>query len=163
MTPRGISVAALAVGSGVVVVARRLQQRAARAGGGAPAARSRWRAVTIDRAPDDVMPGGRRPAPLAELGDLIDVEVRPAPGDKGTELRARLRTPEPSGAASAAARVTGDDPRQRVRAALRQAKQMIEAGEVLRVDPTPHGRRKASPAGAIVEAATRRAAGEGVL
>lgn len=162
MRSRGIGVAALALGGGAVVVVRQLQQRAA-GSGGAQDARSRWRAVTINRDPEDVMPRGERPAPLAELGDLVEVEVRPAPGAKGTELRARLRAPEPSGAGSVAARVTGDDPRQRVRAALREAKQLIEVGEVLRVDPTPHGRRSATPTGAIVEAATKRAAGEGVL
>jgi uncharacterized membrane protein len=109
------------------------------------------------------MPDGRLPGPLADLGDLVEVEVRPAPGDKGSELRARLRGSEPTGAASAAARLSGDDPRQRVRAALREARQLIEVGEVLRVDPTPHGRRSSNPIGAVVERATERAAGEGVL
>ncbi len=103
------------------------------------------------------------PGPLAELGDLVEVEVRPAPAGKGSELRARLRTPEPSGAASAAARLAGNDPRQRVRAALREAKQLIEVGEVLRVDPTPHGRRAATPGGALADLATDRAPGEGLL
>ena len=109
------------------------------------------------------MPDNQIQGPLAELGDLVEVEVRAAPGDKGSELRARLRSPEPTGVASAAARLSGDDPRQRVRAALREAKQLIEVGEVLRVDPTPHGRRPPTPSGAIVELATKRAAGEGVL
>jgi hypothetical protein len=109
------------------------------------------------------MPDSRVPAPLAELGDLVEVEVRTAPAGRGSELRARLRSPEPTGAASAAARLSGDDPRQRVRAALREAKQLIEVGEVLRVDPTPHGRRTPTPTGAIVELATKRAGGEGVL
>ena len=109
------------------------------------------------------MPESRVPGPLAELGDLVEVEVRTAPGGKGTELRARLRSPEATGVASAAARLSGDDPRQRVRAALREAKQLIEVGEVLRVDPTPHGRRTPTPTGAAVERATKRAGGEGVL
>jgi len=109
------------------------------------------------------MPDNRVPAPLAELGDLVEVAVRQAPGGKGSELRARLRSSEPSGVPSAAARVSGDDPRQRVRAALREAKQLIEVGEVLRVDPNPHGRRTPTPTGAIVEAATKRAGGEGLL
>ena len=109
------------------------------------------------------MPENRVPGPLAELGDLVEVEVRPAPGDKGSELRARLRSPEPTGAASAAARLSGDDPRQQVRVALREAKQLIEVGEVLRVDPAPHGRRSSTPVGAVVERATERAAGEGLL
>jgi hypothetical protein len=119
--------------------------------------------VTINRGPADVMPEDHLPRPLAELGDLVEVEVRPAPGGKGSELRARLRNPEPTGAASAAARLSGDDPRQRVRAALREAKQLIEVGEVLRVDPAPHGHRPPTPAGKLVEFATERAPGEGVL
>jgi hypothetical protein len=124
---------------------------------------ARWRAVTVYREPDEVTPGGQLPPPLATLGDSIETRIRPAPGGKGTELAARLRVPAPSGAAGVAARARGDDPRGRLRAALREAKQLIEVGEVLAVDPTPHGRRSASPLGAALEAATRRAGREGVL
>ena len=53
----------------------------------------RWLAVTVNRVPSDLLPGGSPPAPLAELGDAIEVQVRPAPGDKGAELAARLRDP----------------------------------------------------------------------
>lgn len=162
MTPARFATAALVVGGGVVVVVRRLQQRSASAPEQASGSRARWRAVTINRSPEEVMTD-RVPGPLAELGDLVEVEVRAAPGGRGSELRARLREPEPTGVASAAARLTGDDPRQRVRAALREAKQLIEVGEVLRVDPTPHGRRTPTPGGAFVELATDRAPGEGLL
>jgi hypothetical protein len=161
MTSRGM-LTVLAVGGGAVVLVRQLQRRASE-GGGAAEPRSRWRAVTINRSPGDVMPDNRVPGPLAALDDLVEVEVRPAPGGKGSELRARLRSPEPTGAASAAARLSGDDPRQRVRAALREAKQLIEVGEVLRVDPAPHGRRTLTPGGVIVDLATKRAPGEGIL
>jgi hypothetical protein len=163
MTSRVVSTAVVAVGGAAVVLVRQLQRRTAAGAGSAAEPRSRWRAVTINRSPDEVMPDSRVPGPLAELGDLVEVEVRPAPGGKGSELRARLRSPEPTGAASAAARLSGDDPRQQVRAALREAKQLIEVGEVLRVDPTPHGRRTPTPTGAVVELATKRAAEEGVL
>jgi hypothetical protein len=163
MTPRVVSAAVLAAGGAAVVVVRQLQRRVVGGAGSTAEPRSRWRAVTINRSPEEVMPESRVPGPLAELGDLVEVEVRAAPGGKGSELRARLRSPEPSGAASAAARLSGEDPRQRVRSALREAKQLIEVGEVLRVDPTPHGRRTATPTGALVEAATKRAGGEGVL
>jgi uncharacterized membrane protein len=146
-----------------VVLVRQLQRRTTAGTAKTTEPRSRWRAVTINRGPEDVMPEGRVPGPLAELGDLVEVQVRPAPGGKGSELSARLRSPEPQGVAAAAARLSGDDPRQQVRAALREAKQLIEVGEVLRVDPVPHGRRTPTPTGAIVEAATKRAAGEGVL
>jgi hypothetical protein len=36
-------------------------------------------------------------------------------------------------------------------------------GEVLAVDPAPHGKRNATPAGAALEAATKRAPKGGVL
>jgi uncharacterized membrane protein len=160
MRVRTTGLTALAVGGGAVLLVRGLQRRSA---DGSSGGRNRWRAVTVAREPEEVMPQGRVPEPLAALGELVEVGVRVAPGGKGTELRARLRAPEPQGAASAAARLSGDDPRQRVRSALREAKQLIEVGEVLRVDPTPHGRRKATPAGAAVEASAKRAAGEGVL
>jgi hypothetical protein len=142
-----------------------LQRRLGGDGNGAAEAepQSRWRSVTINKSPDEVMLAGRLPDPLLALGDRIEVQVRIAPGDKGTELAARLRQPEPRGVASVGARVSGDDPRQQVRAALRQAKQLIEVGEVLRVDPTPHGTRSATPTGKLVDLATRRAGGEGVL
>jgi len=162
MTRRLVSTGVLAAGGAAVVLLRELQRRADAGAGEAADSRSRWRAVTVERSPEEVMPDGL-PGPLAELGDLVDVEVRPAPGDKGSELRARLRRPEPTGIASAAARLSGRDPRQRVRAALREAKQLIEVGEVLRVDPVPHGRRTATPGGALVDLATDRAPGEGLL
>jgi hypothetical protein len=134
---------------------RRLQQ----AVGGNPAApvdadpRSRWHKVTVNRGPEEVLPDGRLPTPLARLGEAIEVRVDPAPGGKGTELAARVRD----------AAKAGDDLRPQVRSALREAKQLIEAGEVLRVDPVPHGHRPPTPGGKVVEAATRRAGGEGVL
>jgi uncharacterized membrane protein len=113
------------VGGGLV---RRLQQTGA-GGSDTPEdadARSRWRSVTINRSQDEVMSNGQVPGPLAALGDLVEVQARPAPGGKGTEMAARLREAEPTGVRSASARISGDDPRQQVRTALRQAKQLIE-------------------------------------
>ena len=77
--------------------------------------------------------------------------VPPAPGDKGTELAARLQ-----------GNVTESDIEE-LRAALRRAKQLLEVGEVLRVDPQPHGRRKPTPQGALLEGMTRKADEEGAL
>lgn len=158
---RVLAAAMVTAGGAAVVLARRLRRRS-RAYGSSTAAepRSRWRAVTIHRGLEEVMPDGRVPEPLARLGDLVEVEVVPAAGDKGTELRARLRSPEPG---SVVDRVSGRDPRQQLRSALREAKQLIEVGEVLRVDPVPHGKRTPTPTGWLVERATKRASGEGVL
>jgi hypothetical protein len=107
------------------------------------------------------MPDGQIPGPLARLGDLVEVEVVAAPGNKGSELRARVRSPKAG--ESAVGRLIGQDSRQQVRSALREAKQLIETGEVLRVDPVPHGKRTPTPTGWLVELATKRAPGAGVL
>jgi hypothetical protein len=158
---RVLSAAVVTAGGAGVVLARRLQGRTQAYGSSAGAEpRSRWRAVTINRTPDEVMPDGRVPEPLARMGDLVEVEVAAAPGNKGTELRARLRSPEPT---SVVGRVVGRDPRQQLRSALREAKQLIEVGEVLRVDPMPHGKRTPTPAGWLVELVSKRASGEGLL
>lgn len=109
----------------------------------------RWRAVTVLRDPADV--AAALPAPLAAFGDRIEVRTTPAPGERGTELAARLRgTPTEE--------QIGD-----LRAALREAKALLEVGEVLRVDPQPHGRRAATPQGAALEGAAQAAPREGVL
>ncbi|WP_233495933.1 hypothetical protein [Geodermatophilus sp. TF02-6] len=111
----------------------------------------RWRAVTVLCSPERIGTGADLPAPLAALGDRLEVRITPAPGDKGTELAARFRD-RPS-----------DDDLGRLRAALREAKQLIEVGEVLRVDPVPHGVREPTPQGAALEGMTAAAGKEGVL
>jgi hypothetical protein len=123
---------------------------------------SRWLMVTVYRDADEI-DIAQLPAPLAGYGDEIEVRVRPAADAKGTELGARLRSPSPSGVAGAAARIRGDDPRAKLRSALRRAKQLIEVGEILQVDPVPHGKRNATPAGVLLEAVTRRGDKGGVL
>jgi hypothetical protein len=156
MTPRLVGAAVVVAAASAVVLARRRRPRSALGTGAASAPRSGWLAVTVARDVDDVLPAGRTPGPLARFGDAVELEARIAPGDKGTELRARFR----QGASRAAA---GDRDRGRLRAALREAKQLIEVGEVLRVDPVPHGRRTATPTGALVELATARSNEEGTL
>src|SRR3954451_9348340 len=127
------------------------------AGGGQPA--SGWLAVTVFREPSEI-DTVELPAPLAEFGDRIEVRIRPAAGGKGTELAAPLRD-RPS-SATAAGRLSGSDPQADLRSALRRAKQLIEVGEVLAVDPTPHGKRTATPGGVLLEAWTRVAPKAGV-
>lgn len=111
----------------------------------------RWRAVTVLREPDDVGTPLAPPPPLDRLADRLEVRIAPAPGDKGTELAARFRS-RPS-----------DDDLAELRSALREAKQLLEVGEVLRVDGQPHGSRPATPQGAALEGMTEAAPGEGVL
>jgi hypothetical protein len=115
---------------------------------------SRWLVVTVYREPADV-DTGVPPAPLAGFGDRIEIQIRPAADGKGTELAARLR--------DAASTSDTHDGRTELRSALRRAKQLIEVGEVLAVDPTPHGKPNATPGGALLEVVTRRAGKEGAL
>ena len=151
------SLAARAGGSVVRQVRSAIDPSAARpAGAGQPA--SGWLVVTVFREPSDVDTAAL-PAPLAEFGDRSEVRVRAAAGGKGTELGARLRD-QPSG--SALSRLSGSDPHADLRSALRRAKQLIEVGEVLAVDPVPHGKRTATPTGALLEAWTRVAPKAGV-
>ena len=119
-----------------------------------------WLSVTVLRDLTD-LEGAPLPAPLAGLGDDIDVRLRQAPAGKGTEVSARLRDRRSSG--SKANRLTGNDDRQAgLRSALREAKQLLEVGEVLAVDPAPHGRRNPTPGGMLLEAWTKVAPKGGV-
>lgn len=116
----------------------------------------RWNVVTIEATPEEVMPGGERPPMLAELGVAVEVDVRPAPGGRGTELYARLTRQQ----------TTAPHPevtRETLRSVLRQTKQVFEVGEVLQALPRPKGHRPATPAGLLVDRAVATADQKGVL
>jgi hypothetical protein len=147
------------VSAGVLVVRRMTARQVGN--GAAKEARDRWHTVTINRPPDEVAPDGRLPEPIAGLGDAVEVRIRPAPGNRGTELAARLREVAPSGLRGVAARASGSDPRQGLRTALRQTRQLAETGEVLSPDKPPTTRRTLR--NLPLELATRRAGGEGRL
>jgi hypothetical protein len=152
------SLAVRAAGSVVRHVRAAVDPSAARpAGAGHPA--SGWLVVTVLVEPSGI-DTAQLPAPLADFGDQIEVRVRSAPGGKGTELAARLRDRRRSG--TALSRLTGKDPQAGLRSALRRAKQLIEVGEVLKVDPVPHGERTATPGGTLLEEWTKVAPKAGV-
>jgi hypothetical protein len=151
------SLAARAGGSVVRQVRSAIDPSAARPAGASQPA-SGWLVVTVFREPSEI-DTAELPAPLAELGEQIEIRVRPAADGKGTELAARLRD-QRSG--SAPRRLTGSDPQADLRSALRRAKQLIEVGEVLAVDPAPHGKRTATPGGVLLEAWTKVAPKAGV-
>ncbi len=159
MSARVGKVAALAVGAVAAAGAVRLVRSSDGRPAGTGRSASGWLAVTVFTEPSEI-DTARLPAPLAELGDRIEVRVRPAPAGKGTELAARLRDGTTS--STKFSRLTGSDPQGDLRSALRGAKQLIEVGEVLAVDPAPHGERKATPGGLLLEAATKVAPKGGV-
>lgn len=158
MRPLTTGALVLAAAGAVLLVRRRTQTPLGVHGSGAPTStRAGWLTVTIAADAEPVRTAGRT-GPLRGFGDALEVEVRPASGDKGTELRARPT----SNAAHTDARDL-EDLRGRLRAALRETKQLVEVGEVLRVDPTPHGHRSATPTGALVDAVARRSNRGGTL
>jgi hypothetical protein len=120
----------------------------------------RWLVVTVEAPPELVAPDGRLPGPLADLGETVEVQLRPAPGDQGTELAARVRRDGDIGPddASDAGQLRGQ-----LRAALRQAKQLVEVGEVLVAGPRPEGYRPRTLTGRLVDRAERGADQGGVL
>lgn len=101
-----------------------------------------WLAVTVNRSPDEVQ--SALPEPLARLN--VEIRIRPATGDKGTELMAK-----PSDTVS----------RPDLRIALRQAKSLLETGDVIKPD-TP-GTTHPGPMGKVLQLVTSRAGGGGRL
>jgi hypothetical protein len=110
----------------------------------------RWHVVTVLCSPQDV--SARQDTPLDGLDDSFEVQVRPAPGDRGTELAARLTA---SGDGDGADRVRA------LRAALRETKQLLEVGYVLH--PSRPGTTRPTPLNAPLRAATEHGRGEGRL
>lgn len=145
-----------AAAAAAVAVRRQLQRR------GSAALRrpssGRW-VITVCCPPDRLAEEESWPEPLRRLRDDRDlgvrIEVGPAPGDKGTEIAA-VPTGEP-----ATGRDRSSDDRT-IRLALRQTQQLLEAGEVLLIDPRPHGTRTPTPAGWLMDAVADRADAGGI-
>jgi hypothetical protein len=106
----------------------------------------RRHAVTVNVPMDRIRPAGRLPNPLTDLGDGIEVEIRPAPGDRGTEIYARSLGEVSEGA---------------VRRALRDTRSLLEVGDVLLPDAPPTTRPTLLNKG--LRAVTRRGREGGLL
>lgn len=137
-------------GAGAVVAAALVRKAltVARTGRTTGDEEERWQVATVHRPPEEVAPEGRLPSPLAELGAAVEVRTRPAPGGRGTELAARA-------ARSGPVRKRPRPPE--IRKAVRDAKELLEVGEILRNEPRPHGRRSATPTGWLVDRAEKHA------
>jgi hypothetical protein len=116
-----------------------------------PTEEPRWLVVTVNAPHDQVA------AALPDLGPGVETRLTPAPGDRGTELAARI--PHVDGGVGS--RLRGEDPHQDLRRTLRDVKSRIETGEVIEPDAPTTG--KPTPGGALLRFATRRAGGEGRL
>lgn len=105
----------------------------------APAGRTvRWDAEVVED-----LPGERiawRSAQRAVVPNRGSVRFRPAPGDRGTEVRVEIDYDLPGGRLGrTVAKLFGEEPEQQVRDDLRRFKQILEAGEVTRSEGTPEG------------------------
>ncbi len=96
----------------------------------------RTHVVTLNLPVDRVAPGGQAPTALRALPG-VTVDVRPAPGDKGTELA-----------------VTGDD-HMLIRRTLRDTKALLEVGEI--AQPVAEGSAESTLLNAPLRAATAHA------
>jgi uncharacterized membrane protein len=83
-----------------------------------------------------------RSLPGSDLEVNGSVEFRPAPGDRGTEVRAAISYTPPAGKLGhVVAGFFGESPEQQIREDLRHFKQLMEAGEIPTTEGQPHGRR----------------------
>lgn len=107
----------------------------------------RWHVVTVLRPPEEVRQ--RTDTPLAALGDAVEVQVRPAPGDRGAELAARFRGD------------AGGEQVAELRTALRRTRALLEIGWA--VQPDRPGTTRPTPLNAPLRAVTARGQGGGRL
>ncbi len=113
---------------------------------------SHWRAtapfgrtVEWDAQITDDVPGERiawRSLDDSKIRTEGDVQFKPAPDERDTEVHVTLRYAVPGGRqGQALARYFGEDPRQQLDDDLRRFKQVLETGEVIRSEGAPGGKR----------------------
>ncbi len=152
----GLVLAASTVGAAVIAAGRAWSVTRGQGATGS----ARQLVVTVNR-PVATLQERALPEQLLALGDDVELELRPAPGDKGTEIAARIPTGQPTGVKAVVARLRGDERRQQVRRALREGKSVIETGEVLEGQRARTTER--TLLGAPLDLASRLSAGEGQL
>jgi uncharacterized membrane protein len=103
------------------------------------------RGVEWDAEITSEVPGERiawRSVGRADVPNEGEVQFRPAPGARGTEVHLAMRYWIPGGKlGEAIARYFGEDPHQQIDDDLRRFKQIIETGEVVRSEGAPGGKR----------------------
>jgi len=99
-----------------------------------------WTAEIVDDVPNQLI--AWRTIDRSDIVSAGFVQFKPAPGRRGTAVRANLRCDVPGGMlGSAVAWAFGDEPSQVVREGLRRFKQLMEAGEIATTDGQPRGAR----------------------
>ena len=105
----------------------------------------RWEAEVVADEPNRRL--AWKSLPGSQVMHQGEVEFRPAPGNRGTEILVDLRYLPPAGRAGASiAKLFGKEPSQEIAADLRRLKQVIETGEVVHSDASIHrGMHPAQP------------------
>jgi uncharacterized membrane protein len=99
-----------------------------------------WDAEVVDDVPGERL--SWRSMPGADVDNAGTVTFGPAPGGRGTEVRAEISYDPPAGKlGNAVARLLGEEPRQQVTDDMRRFKQIMETGEVVRSPASPEGHR----------------------
>jgi uncharacterized membrane protein len=94
-----------------------------------------WDAEIINERPNELI--AWKSVPGSEVDNTGSVHFHPAPSGAGTEVKVTLKYDPPAGQIGATfAKLLGDDPEKQIQEALRELKQMMEAGEV----PTATGK-----------------------
>jgi uncharacterized membrane protein len=90
-------------------------------------------AITVNRSAEEVQRlwHEQQPRFIAEAG--ANVEFKPAPGDRGTEIHVELAEGGPL------EKLIGTSRLAKVKEELRHFKQLVETGEIARSDGTPEG------------------------
>ena len=130
----------------------------------APVGRTvQWAAEIVEDTPNERM--SWRSLPGADVPNRGSVRFAVAPGGRGTEVVVDLEYSPPAGRLGAVvAKLLGEEPSQQVRDDLRRFKQVLETGEVVRSEGSPHGgstrallrQRPAQPVADTGEGATAR-------
>jgi uncharacterized membrane protein len=104
----------------------------------APAGRTvEWDAEVVEDRPNQRIAWRSLGSGVTNSGS---VSFKPAPGDRGTEIRLDMRYAAPGGVVGATvAKLLGEAPDQQASDDLRRFKQIVETGIVVRSDGTPEG------------------------
>jgi uncharacterized membrane protein len=116
-----------------------------------------WHAEIIDERENHYLVWQSLPG--SDIENVGSVELRPAPGNRGTEIHVTTDYRPPGGKlAEAVASLFGGLLQQQVREDVRHFKQLMEAGEIPTTEGQPHGRRSALMK--VAKAARQQPAGE---
>lgn len=98
-----------------------------------------WDAEIIDDRPNELI--AWKSIAGADIDNAGSVQFKPAPGDRGTEVKVVTAYNPPAGAiGDAIATLFGENPKQQIGDDLARFKMLVEAGEIATNDGQPSGR-----------------------